>query len=271
MEGILQLSQEQPTKKACKHPHRQEEAGPAGDPACAVERGSAAGNDTMDVRMVLQGLAPGVENHGGAELGAKMSRIGGDGGECFGCGTEQDCIDGSLVLERDLTGQRRQGEDDMKVRHTKQLGLPLREPLGPRQSLALRAMAVATRVVSDAGRTTIIALLDMPPERRRPARCDGAHDAALDAPEMTGVRLSKSFAMAAEDIRHLQSRSHDARSAGRHDLQAEPIERTWCATDRLGGDLRITRCAREAGMAKQDLDDAHVRPALQEMGRECVP
>ena len=100
---------------------------------------------------------------------------------------------------------------------------------------------------------------------------DGAHDAALDAPEMTGVRLSKSFAMAAEDIRHLQSRSHDARSAGRHDLQAEPIERTWCATDRLGGDLRITRCAREAGMAKQDLDDAHVRPALQEMGRECVP
>jgi hypothetical protein len=24
-------------------------------------------------------------------------------------------------------------------------------------------------------------------------------------------------------------------------------------------------------MAKQYLDDAHVRPALQEMGRECVP
>ena len=38
----------------------------------AVERGSAAGNDAMDVRMMLQGLAPGVENHGHAELGAEM-------------------------------------------------------------------------------------------------------------------------------------------------------------------------------------------------------
>ena len=32
------------------------------------------------------------------------------------------------------------------------------------------------------------------------------HDATLDAPEMAGVRLPECFAMAAEDIRHLQSR-----------------------------------------------------------------
>jgi hypothetical protein len=56
-------------------------------------------------------------------------------------------------------------------------------------------MAVSTRVVGDAGRTTIIALLDMAAEHRRPARRDGAHDASLDAPEMTGMRLSKRFAM----------------------------------------------------------------------------
>jgi hypothetical protein len=40
----------------------------------------------------------------------------------------------------------------------------------------------------------------MSAECGRPARRDGAHDAAFDAPEVTGVRLSKSFAMAAEDI-----------------------------------------------------------------------
>jgi hypothetical protein len=55
-------------------------------------------------------------------------------------------------------------------------------------------------------------LLDMAPEHRCPARRDGAHDASLDAPEMTGMRLSKRFAMAAEDIRYLQSRSHGTRS-----------------------------------------------------------
>ena len=156
---------------------------------------------------------------------------------------EQDRIDGGLVLEGDLADRRRQREDDMKVRHWQQLGLPLREPLGPCQSLAFRTMAVAARVVGDAGRTTIIALLDMATERRRPARRDGAHDATLDAPEMTGMRLSERFAMAAEDIRHLQSRSHGARSAGWHDLQAEPIERAWRVADGLGGDPGVARRA----------------------------
>jgi hypothetical protein len=36
----------------------------------------------------------------------------------------------------------------------------------------------------------------MAPEHRRPACRDGAHDPALDAPETTGARLSKRFAMA---------------------------------------------------------------------------
>jgi hypothetical protein len=91
----------------------------------------------------------------------------------------------------------------MEVRHWQQFGLSIREPLGARRSLALRAMAVATRVIGDAGRTTIIALLDMAAERRRPARPDGAHDASFDVAKMTGARLPKRFAMAAEDIRHL--------------------------------------------------------------------
>src|SRR6266567_7594195 len=80
--------------------------------------------------------------------------------------------------------------------HRQQLGLPIREPLGP----------VAAGVVSDARCATIIALPDMAAERGRPAGRDGAHDATLDAPEMTGMRLSERFAMAAEDVRHLQHR-----------------------------------------------------------------
>jgi hypothetical protein len=38
----------------------------------------------MGVR-ILQGLAPGVENHGHAKLGAETPRVGGDGGEGLGC------------------------------------------------------------------------------------------------------------------------------------------------------------------------------------------
>src|SRR5262249_34221500 len=158
----------------------------------------------------------------------------------------------------------------MKVWHWQQLGLPIREPLDPLQPLAFGTVTVAAGVVSDARCATIIALFDMAAERGRSAGCDGAHDAPLDAPEMTGVHLSERCAVAAEDIRHLRSRSHDARLAGRYDLQAEPIKWTRRVADRFGGDAGVARRACEAGVAEQDLDDAHVRPALQEMRRECV-
>ena len=55
--------------------------------------------------------------------------------------------------------------------------LPYRDStLGPRQPLAFGKVTVAARVVSDADRTAIDALLDMTAEHRRPARRDGAHD-----------------------------------------------------------------------------------------------
>jgi hypothetical protein len=117
----------------------------------------------MDMWMVLQGLAPGMENHGGAELRAEMLGIGGDGGEGLGGRTEQNRIDECLVLKGDLANRRRQGEDDMEVGHRQQLGLPLREPLGPCQRPALGAMAVAPGVVGNARRPAIIALLDLAP------------------------------------------------------------------------------------------------------------
>jgi hypothetical protein len=83
----------------------------------------------------------------------------------------------------------------------------------------------------------------MASERRRPACRDGAYDTALDAAEMPSVFLSERFAMAAEKIRHLQCWSHDAGSAGRHDLQAEPVKWAWRLADRFGGDPGVARCA----------------------------
>src|SRR5262249_26746617 len=107
---------------------------------------------------------------------------------------------------------------------------------------------------------TIIAFFDKAADPGRSDGREGAPGWPLPAPGMPGVRLSKRCAMAAEDIRHLQSRSHDARSAGRDDLQAEPIKWTRRVADRFGGDPGVARRACEAGVAEQDLDDAHVRP-----------
>src|SRR5260370_32150509 len=188
----------------------------------------------MDVRMMLQGLAQGVKNHGHTELGAEMPGMGWHGRECTVRGADQDRVYDGFVLERDLAARRGQCEDDMKVRYWQQFGLPIREPLGPRQPLAFGTMTVAARVVSDAGCAAIVALLDMAAEHRCPARRDGAHDPPLDAPDMTGAPLSKHFAIAADDLRPLQSRNHGSRSAGRHDFQADPIEQARRVADRFG-------------------------------------
>ena len=56
----------------------------------------------MNVRMVLQRLTPGMQNHGHAELGAEMPGIGRDGGEGLGGCAEQDRIDRGLVVESNL-------------------------------------------------------------------------------------------------------------------------------------------------------------------------
>src|SRR5262249_49602633 len=123
--------------------------------------GPPPGNDAMDVRMMLQGLAPGVEDHGHAEHGAKMPGIGRDGGERLGGDRAGDRVDGSVLREGDLADGRREREDDMKVWHWQQLGLPIREPLHPGQPLAFGTVTVAAGVVSDARCATIIALFDM--------------------------------------------------------------------------------------------------------------
>ena len=67
-------------------------------------------------------------------------------------------------------------------------------------------MAVATGVVGDADETALGATLDMAAELGGAACFDGSHNTTLDPAEMTGMRLTIRLPVAAEDIRHLQSR-----------------------------------------------------------------
>ena len=63
---------------------------------------------------------------------------------------KQDVVNHCLVLERDNLDLRRHGEHDVEIRHVKQFRLPVLNPLGTRQALALRTVPVTTRVVRDA-------------------------------------------------------------------------------------------------------------------------
>ncbi len=149
-EGRVEFGQEQPAEESREYTHRQEEAGTAGDPARTVERRTAAGHDAMDMRVMVEILAPGVEHGDETGFSPQMPRIGGDRLQCLGRRPEQDGVDCLLVLERDLGNRRGHGEHDVEIRHRQQLGLPCSEPLCPRGSLALRAMAVAAGIIGAA-------------------------------------------------------------------------------------------------------------------------
>ena len=125
VERLPKLREEQAPKQSRQHPHGQEEAWPAGDPALAVERHAAAGHDTVQVRVMHQSLAPGVQHGDEADLGAQVLGIGGDRAQGLGGGAEQDVVDDGLVLVGDRRDLLRHGEDDVEVLDRQELGLPL--------------------------------------------------------------------------------------------------------------------------------------------------
>ncbi len=135
--------EEEAAEQAREHAHRQEEAGLAGDPARPVRRQAAAWDDDVDMRVMGQRRAPGMEDGGEADARAQMLRVGGDRGQRLGGGPEQKVVDGRFGLERDRADRSRQGEDDVVVGNRQQLRLAVFEPLPRRGRLALRAMPVA--------------------------------------------------------------------------------------------------------------------------------
>jgi hypothetical protein len=71
----------------------------------------------MDMRVMGQGLPPGMENREAADPRAQPARIGGERRHGVGGCLEQDRVDDGLVLEGDLGDRRRHGEDDVEVGH----------------------------------------------------------------------------------------------------------------------------------------------------------
>src|SRR6202046_3659174 len=86
---------------SARAPDGQEEPRLAGDPALAIGRDAAAGNEAVQMRMVHPVLPPGVKHSEEADFGAEMFRIGGDDAQCLrGC-LEQNVVDCDLVLKLD--------------------------------------------------------------------------------------------------------------------------------------------------------------------------
>ena len=93
---------------------------------------------------------PQVCRHGGnTEFGAEVLGVGGDGVQGLGCGLEHEIVDHGLVLPGDVGDLGGDSEHDVVILDGQQVALSFGQPLFGGGALALWAMPVATRVVSD--------------------------------------------------------------------------------------------------------------------------
>jgi hypothetical protein len=123
-----ELLQEQPAEQPRENPDRKKEPGVASDPAPAIRRDATARHDDVDVWVVGQRRAPGMEHGGQSDPGAKMLGVGSDGDERPGRHPEQQVVDDRLVLPGDGGDRPRQAKHDVEVGNRQQLRFPIGEP-----------------------------------------------------------------------------------------------------------------------------------------------
>ena len=199
-----QSGEEQSAEQLAEHVDGQQEGGLRGHPARAVERDAAAGHDHVDVRVVGQRRAPGVEHGRDADAGAEVARVGGDRQHGLRRRPEQQVVDRGLVGEGDVGDLGRHREHDVEVADGQQVRLARRQPLARGRALALGAVPVAAGVVGDAGVAAALAGLDVASERRGATGLDGRHHLELAEADVAGLGGAPGRTVPAEDVGDLQ-------------------------------------------------------------------
>ena len=88
LKGRLESGDELAAKDTSEHLDREEEVRTGLKPAGVIERESAGGDDTVDMRMKLEFLIPGVEHAEEADLCPEMSGVASDLEKSFCTGTK---------------------------------------------------------------------------------------------------------------------------------------------------------------------------------------
>jgi hypothetical protein len=183
---------------------RQEEARTGVDPPGAVRGQAAHRHDAVDVRMVLQPLAPRVQHHQPANGAAQSLRIPRDLQQGFSGRLKQEVVHHALVDEGEAGERLRHGEDEVDVASRQQLLLARRHPGVPRRRQTLWAMPIAAAVVRDGHLRALLTAITVPAERRGAALRDGPEDASMDARHPGPVLLQDAIAMSAHEVGHLE-------------------------------------------------------------------
>jgi hypothetical protein len=134
------------------------------------------------------------------------------------------------------------------------------------RQLPITGSAHKAAVVGDCRVSAVLAARDVAAEGCRAAVLDGAHHLELVEAHMTAVGITPCGAVAAEDVRDLQSGpGHGGSALCRRFLllQRQPLQRAHHRAQHVGGDMGVAGGRIQLRMAQQYLDHPHVDIALQ--------
>ena len=206
IEGCRQTVEEQPPEHGREHV-REKAPRLAGHPTLAIRRDPATRNEAVRMRMVLDVLAPRVQDGSDADVGAEVLPISGNRGEGLGRSFKQQCIDLGLVLLGHRADRGRNREYHVKIPHRQKLGFARCKPCHRSRPLAFWAMPIPAGIIGDACVRTVLAALYMTAERGSATNLDRPHDASLVEADVAGVGCAPRLTVAAKDVRHFQLRS----------------------------------------------------------------
>ena len=119
--------------------------------------------------MVVQGLPPGMQHRKETDVCAQIVRIAGHGQEGLSHGLKEEVVYHPRVLEREWAEGMRESKYHMDVGHIEQLHFAGCEPGGLCPPWTLRAMSIATGVLSNLQVTTLVTLRRVPSQGGGPA------------------------------------------------------------------------------------------------------
>jgi hypothetical protein len=235
--ALAEPGQQEAPEHPTEHAHRQEEGGAARQPLGALWRQPAAGDHTVEMGMMMQGVAPGMQDREEAQVGAEMPRIAGDREEGFGHGLQQARLERARVLQPDRAEGMREREDHMEGGDVEECRCTGGQPRRVGAPLALGAMPVATGVLGPLGVVTVVALHLVASEGRRPAGRDGPQGPPLLGGDGPAIAGEIGVAIRPDHVRHCEGRAaQTSASRGQASSGLGVACRAWGVTgkERLG-------------------------------------
>src|SRR5712691_5523086 len=154
--------------------------------------------------MMLQALAPSVEDHQATDGCTEALRIRRDLEQRGRGGAEEEVVHDALVRECETRQRLRHRKDDVHVADRQEFLFARRDPLVAGRGEALGTMPIATAVIGEGRLRALLTAIAVAAKRRRAALDQGPKHAPMPAREPHPVRLQKTIAVSAHDVGHLE-------------------------------------------------------------------